>query len=583
MSHKLKHTLITNRELQQILKTKGFVGNLLSRFTMKILGVDKMNEIYDKTYDTNVDDFIDNAAKLQNNTFVIPEKDIASIPENGPVIFLCNHPLGGWDGLGIIKTLLKVRPDTKFLVNFILSRIEPLSPYLIKINPFENNKGAYSNIAGIKNMYNHILEGKSLCILPAGEVSTKYGKSKFVEDRDWQDNVIKLVKKANVPVISCYIEGQNSRKFHVLGKIHPMLRTIRLPKEFIRKKNSEIFIRFSRPMHPKTIKSIEDIKTLGKVLKAKTYCLGNNIYSINKMINDHDVYKDIITPTSNDALINEIEKIKANDLLFKTENYLCLFSKKQDVPNIFREITRLREITFREIGEGTGKDMDADKYDEYYHHLFLWDENASKIVGAYRIGLGNSILKTTGIDGFYVNSLFELKKDFYPYMEKSMEMGRSFIVSEYQRRTLPLFLLWKGIYNVTLRYPEYQYLIGPASISNFYSKHAKILIIEYLKRCHTWTNSSKYVGSRIEYKYKLNHHHNILLDTFGNNQGMLDHLIKDIDINRYGIPILIKKYLSLGGKILGFNLDPDFNYAIDALVILDVETISEDILNLYSK
>ena len=578
-----KHTLITRDELKETIKIKGFIGQLLSGCAIKWLGLDEMNNIYDKVYDKDIDTFIENALSLNNNTFVIPEKDISSIPETGPVIFLCNHPLGGWDGLEIIKTLLKVRPDTKFLVNFMLSRIEPLQPCLINVNPFESNKGLYSNVAGIKNMYNHIQEGKSLCILPAGEVSTWYGKSKFVEDREWQTNIIKLVKKANVPVVSCYIEGQNSKKFHILGKIHPALRTLRLPKEFINKKNTEIYIRFSGPTSPKVIQNIEDIKTLGKVLKAKTYCLENDSYSIDKIFNQHEDYAEIITPTAEDVLKNEIEKIKPTDLLFKSDNYLCFFSDFQTIPNIFREISRLREITFRDIGEGTGKDQDFDLYDPYYNHLFIWDENTSKIVGAYRIGLGKDIIKSKGIDGFYLNTLFELKKDFHPYMEKAMEMGRSFIVPEYQRRTLPLFLLWRGIYSVTKKYPEYKYLAGPASISNLYSKHAKILIIEYLKRCHGWTEIESFVDNRIPFKYKLNEHHSILLETFGKEQASMDKLIKDIDINRFGIPILIKKYLSLGGKVLNFNVDPDFNYAIDGLVILDINSLSEDVINTYNK
>ncbi|MDR2009004.1 MAG: lysophospholipid acyltransferase family protein [Bacteroidales bacterium] len=523
-----RHILISRKELQKILKIKGFTAKCL----MNILGLNKINDIYKAVYNSDVDHFIENALELNNNKIVIPEKDLALIPESGSVIFLCNHPFGGWDGLSIIKILLKVRPDAKFLVNFFLSKIEPLQPYLINVNPFENGRKLFSNVAGIKEMHKHIQDGKSLCILPAGEVSTKYGKSKYVEDREWQLNIIKFIKKANVPVISCFIEGQNSHIFHLAGRINPVFRTLRLPKEFAQKKNSDIFIRFSGPMTPKLIQNIDNIEVLSKVLKAKTYCLENNVYSFEKILGEYSGYEAIIEQTPLELLQNEIEKIKSTDFLFKVENYLCFFSKQQDIPNIFREISRLREVTFREIGEGAGKKQDSDNYDTYYNHLFLWDEKGNSIVGAYRIALGREIINKKGIEGFYLNSLFKFDKQFDPYMNVSMEMGRSFIVSEYQKKTLPLFLLWKGIYFVTQKYPEYKYLIGPASISSFYSKHAKILIVEYLKRNYTWKEFSEYVECRISFNYEVNEHHDILLREFGKDLNSIDRLIKDIDINR---------------------------------------------------
>lgn len=578
-----KRVLISKEELQKALKVKGFFGNLLASWSMSVLSLNRINKMYSATYDENVDIFIDNALKHNNNKLVTLDKDLSTIPEKGPVIFLCNHPFGGWDGMAIIKTLLKVRPDTKFLVNFLLARIEPIKPHLIKVNPFELNKGAFSNISGIKEMYSILEQGNSLCILPAGEVSTKYGKSKIVEDREWQANIIKFVKKANVPVVSCYIDGQNSNFFHFLGKIHPMLRTLRLPKELLKKKDTDINIRISSPMHPKVIQNVNDVETLARILKAKTYCLENKSLIFDEVNTSIDKYDKIIDATPVDLLKDEIEKLKDSNLLFKVDNYLCFFAKHENIPYIFREISRLREITFREIGEATGKDSDCDDYDLYYNHLFIWDENNSAIVGAYRIGMGNDIIKEKGIKGFYINTLFDFDNKFYPYMEKAMEMGRSFIVSEYQRRTLPLFLLWRGIYYVTQKFPEYKYLIGPASISSLYEKHAKILIIEYLKRNYTWTELAELVDCRIPFTYEVNHNHDVLLNNFGYELNVIDKLIKDIDVNRYGIPVLIKKYLSLGGKVLGFNVDPNFNYAIDGLIILDIDVLSDDVINSYSK
>ena len=579
---KYKHILVTKKEIKKAINIKGIIGNLLTNLAFNILSINKLTTIYNHAYNEDVDIFIDEIFKYNNNKINTSELDLSIIPQTGPVIFLCNHPLGGWDGLAIIKTLLKIRPDTKFLVNFILSRVEPLKPYLLNVNPFETQKGIYSNITGIKEMYKHIEDGKSLFIFAAGEVSTIQKKSKTIEDKDWQKNIIKFAKNSKAPVISCFISGKNSKFFHFLGKIHPMLRTFRLPKELIRKKNTEIAIRFSGAMTIKEINKIDKIDTLANILKAKSYCLENE-KSSNNIINENNNYQKIIDKTSNELIKIEIEKIKDSDLLFKTENYLCFFSRKDNIPNVFTEISRLREITFREIGEGTGKSQDFDEFDSYYHHLFLWDEKDEEIVGAYRIGLGKEILNTKLIQGFYLNSLFKFDNKPEILFTAAMEMGRSFIVQKSQRKTLPLFLLWKGIYYVISKYPEYKYLIGPASISNSYSLNSKILMVEYLKRYHSLPELSNFIEPRIPFKYTLNKNHEILLNFCGSELKNIDKLIKDTDAFHIGFPILIKKYISIGGKVLNFNIDPDFNYTIDGLVVLDINAISQDILNSYNR
>ncbi len=579
---KLKHRIISREELQKVLKVKGFIGRILSSAGMKLMKLDKLNKFYDETYDKDGLVFIENCIRKKNNTFSVPDQDLNNIPESGPVVILFNHPYGGLDALVIIKAVLSKRPDTKFIANFLLSRVEPVAEYLLPVNPFETHRNVYSSISGLKEMYKLIEEGKSVCILPAGEVSTRYGKSKKVEDREWQPNIMKFIQNTNAPVVSAFVSGTNSNLFHFLGKIHPLLRTVRIPGELLNKKNLNIIIRYSPAMPSKIIKNITDKKVLGEVLRARTYCLDTALDNSHDSVRKPE-YKQIITPVDTELLKEEIEKIKPTDLLFSTDNYQCFFSVHSDIPNIFKELSRLREITFREVGEGTGNEKDTDKFDSYYHHLFIWDESASTIVGAYRIGMGKEIITEKGKEGFYINTLFKFKDEFKSHLEKSMEMGRSFIVPDYQRKPLPLFLLWKGIYFVTQKYPEYKYLIGPASISSMYSNNARILMIEYLKRYHNWPELQDMVDHRIGFDYCTDHHHEILLKTFGDDLSLMDRLIRDIDINHFGIPVLIKKYLSLGGRILDFNVDPDFNYAIDGFVVLDIAVVSEEVIKSYNK
>ncbi len=461
---KQKHVILNNADICKALKIQGVLGKIIAWLIMFVFSLNKLNKLYDKCYHNDAVKFCSNIMSKNNLKLIIPPKDINNIPEKGPVLIFLNHPYGGLDAMVLLKSLLEIRPDTKFLANFLLAKIEPSTPYLIQVNPFEERKDRFSSISGLKAIYNELKNGHPVVILPAGEVATKYKGKNYVEDRDWQLNIIKLAQNSKVPVISGFISGQNSRLFHLMGKISPVLRTAMIPRELLIKKNQTLYLRFSGMFNSKVISSFSNKKRLANVLKAKTYSLRDDTIIHNNKSKSPPHYEKIIERTNKEDIKNEIQKLKVDNLLFQTDNYSCFFSQTDKIPNIFREISRLREITFREVGEGTGKKCDSDKYDEYYNHLFIWDNNNNEIVGAYRIGMGADILSKKGIDGFYINTLFTLDDTFKSYLSLSMEMGRSFIVPDYQRKALPLFLLWKGIYHVTQKYPEYKYLIGPASI-----------------------------------------------------------------------------------------------------------------------
>ncbi len=573
--------LVSKQEVRNLFKTKGWLGNLLASIVMSTLRLNKLNRIYQQVYDDDAVKFTDNCIKLNNIKVKTFDIDIQNIPQSGPCIFFFNHPYGLLDALIIINVLMKIRPDVKFIANFLLKRIIPIAPYLFGVNPFETRKEVYSSHSGLKQMYDHLKSGRAVVILPAGEVSTKYGKNKFVEDREWQRNMIKFAMNTNVPVISGYCSGENSKLFHFAGKINPYLRTALLPREYLNKRNIEVTLRFSSPMSAKAISKFKDPKELGKFFKSKTYLLQYD--DKNSIKTTEPVLQPLKELLPKDEIIEEIRSLPEEFIVLKNENYWCYFINKTDAPKIFEQISILREKTFREVGEGTGKPFDTDPYDEYYKHLILWDNEEEEIVGSYRIGLGKEILDKFGFDGFYLNSLFKFNTRFKRILSKSMEMGRSFIVSQYQRKPLSLFLLWKGIYQVTQKYPEYKYLIGPASISSEYSQNSQILMVEYLKRHYFDYKLENMVSPITPFKYKKTHHHKNILDIIGTDLNKLDRFIKDTDITRNGIPVLIKKYLSLGGKIVDFNVDPEFNYTIDGLVVLDIAVVSKEVLDVYSK
>jgi putative hemolysin len=249
------------------------------------------------------------------------------------------------------------------------------------------------------------------------------------------------------------------------------------------------------------------------------------------------------------------------------------------------ELGRLREITFRAVGEGTNRSMDIDEYDLYYNQLFVWDKQARTIVGAYRVGKGQEILRRYGVKGFYLQSLFRMNRRFIPTLRQSLELGRSFIVQEYQRKPLPLFLLWKGILYFLLKHNEYRYLIGPVSISNNFSQFSRGLIMQYIRERHYDARLARYVRPRIRYNVPgYNVDEEIILET-ADDLNKFDRFIKEVEPNDYTMPILLKRYLKLNGKIIGFNLDPKFNDALDGFLVQDlfdvpletVESLSRDL------
>ncbi len=271
-------------------------------------------------------------------------------------------------------------------------------------------------------------------------------------------------------------------------------------------------------------------------------------------------------------------------MLFQRNDFKVYCTASNNIPNVLKEIGRLREVTFREVGEGTNRSIDLDEYDLYYNHLFIWDSAEKKIVGAYRLGKGKDILAMYGKNGFYINSLFKIRKQFLPILNESIELGRSFIVKDYQKKPLSLFLLWKGILYFLITNPEYRFLIGPVSISGEFSKLSKTLIFQFIKSNYYNHQLAKYIKPKNKFRYKLKKIDiSIILESTKNNIDKLDHFIEDIEPRNFKIPVLLKKYIQQSAKIIGFNIDPKFNNTLDGLVLMDLFQVPMDTIQSLSK
>jgi putative hemolysin len=285
-----------------------------------------------------------------------------------------------------------------------------------------------------------------------------------------------------------------------------------------------------------------------------------------------------ITPQrSVDLFIIEVNTLRKKEgRLLESKNYEVFFANAKDIPNLLHEIGRLREITFREVGEGTNKTIDLDNYDKYYYHLFLWDRVANCLAGAYRMGIGKEIYKKHGINGFYIQTLFRIEPELHQMMENTIEMGRAFIIGEYQQKPMPLFLLWKGIVHVTLRYPDHKYLMGGVSISNQFSDFSKSLMIEFMKSHYYDPYVAQYIYPKKEFKVKLKDgDKDFVFDATKADMQKFDKFIDEIEPGALRIPILIKKYVKQNARLVAFNVDPKFNNAVDGLMYIKVADIPE--------
>ena len=576
--------LVTPKEVAKAIGADkfGVFGTFSGWLLMKVLRISKANEVYNKHKHKKDLPFLNGLLDEFQIEFEIPEEDLKRIPKEGPFITISNHPLGGIDGILLLKLLLEHREDYKIIANFLLHRIEPLKPYVMPVNPFENHKDAKSSVAGVKNALLHLREGKPLGLFPAGEVST-YRDGKLMVDKEWEQGAVRLIKKAKVPVIPIYFHAKNSQLFYTLSKISDTLRTAKLPSELLSQKNRVIKVRIGKPISVKDQDAYPEIPEFYQFLRRKTYMLANPYEKASqKILSTQNLKipkkaKNITSQKSPELFEKEVDALREKgSRLLESKNYEVFFATAKEIPNILHEVGRLREITFREVGEGTNKPIDLDRFDKYYHHLFLWDNDQKKLVGAYRMGLGKDIFKKHGVNGFYIHTLFRIEPELYPMMEKTIEMGRAFIIKEYQQKPMPLFLLWKGIVHVTLRYPEHKYLMGGVSISNQFSEFSKSLMIEFMKSHYYDPYVAQYIHPKKEFKVKLKDaDKDFVFDATEADMQKFDKLIDELEPGELRIPVLIKKYVKQNARLVAFNVDPKFNNAIDGLMYIKVADIPE--------
>ena len=575
--------LVTAKEVAKAINAEkyGFLGTFAGWLLMKVLKISTLNKIYDRNKHLKDVEFLNAILDEFQIKFEIPEEDLKRLPKEGAYITISNHPLGGIDGILLLKLMLEREPNFKIIANFLLHRIQPMKPYIMPVNPFENHKDQKSSVIGIKETLRHLSDGKPLGMFPAGEVST-YKDDKLMVDKPWEEGAMKVIRKAEVPVVPIYFHAKNSRLFYFLSKIDDTLRTAKLPSELLTQKDRIIKVRIGKPISVNEQNEHKTIEEYSEFLRKKTYMLSNSFNDGSKFLSVPNLKlqkspKQIATPANQEKMVAEVNKLRDTDCrLLQSKNYEVFFTKADKIPNIIHEIGRLREITFREVGEGTNQSLDLDKFDKYYHHMFLWDDESKQVAGAYRMGLGSEIFPKYGMEGFYLNDLFRFESELHEMMQNSIEMGRAFVIKEYQQKPMPLFLLWRGIIHITLRFPEHKFLLGGVSISNQFSDFSKSLMIEFMKSNYYDPYIAQYVHPKKEFKVRLKDaDKDFIFDEAEADLNKFDKIIDELEPGNLRLPVLIKKYIKQNARLVAFNVDPLFNNAIDGLMYIRIADIPE--------
>jgi putative hemolysin len=548
-------------------------GELLRPLWYRWAQLRNLQQLYSRHQHLSGREFIGQLLRDLEITLAYDPAELRRIPAQGAFVAIANHPSGMLDGLILLYLLSGLRPDFRAVANEILAPLLPnLADQLTLVNPERSAAG--SNVPSVRRLLRYLQNDVPLGLFPAGEVAYQTSVFQPALDPAWNPTAGRLIEAARVPVVPVWLSGQNSAAFSLLGLLHPMLRTARLPAELLNKRGQTIQVRIGQPIAAATLATLPAPDRLA-YLRARVYALKPGMGTASLGLFPIATPPAVVAETEGSLLEADIKQLRSSRCLLRHQQWEVYVAKKSEIPNVLREIGRLRELTFRREGEGTQQPIDLDRYDEYYRHLFLYDRKARRLVGAYRVGRGRSILQHYGKRGFYLHSLFRMKKELRPLLRESLELGRSFVREEYQKQPLPLALLWKGIAEYIARHPEYRYLIGPVSISNRFAAVSKAVMVEYLQRHCTDPNWAGLVKPRKQFRYRPLDAHScpeVLQAGLANLQD-LQQLISGLEPGGSGVPVLLRQYLKQNARIISFNLDPRFSNALDGFMVLDAREL----------
>jgi putative hemolysin len=518
----------------------------------------------------------------------IQPSDLERIPAKGPLVAIANHPFGVLDGAALAVLLSRIRPDVRLLANSLLAGIPELHKYCIFVDPFQTQSSADKNLRPLKQAIDWLRRGGALAVFPAGEVSQINVRQAQVTDPEWSTIPARLLSKTGAAALPVYFCGRNSMTFQLLGLIHPRLRTLFLLQEFLQQSEKKVSVRIGNSIPSEFITSLENDTEATEYLRLRTYLLsyrGKKGTSFPTKVREklpRKPQEPIATAVPKRFLFADLDALPSNRLLTENPEFAVYAARGPEMPHLLDELGRLREITFRAAGEGTGRSADVDHFDEYYWHLLLWNKENQELAGAYRAGNTDQIIRARGIKGLYTQTLFRYDERLFLKIGSALELGRSFIRREYQRQFAPLLFLWKGIARFIANHPETPVLFGAVSISNEYSRLSREMIVRYFEQREDGHDFSDLIQPRTPFRAPILRRWDC--NAVCSALRGLDELaepISDVEEDGKGLPILIRQYAKLGGKLIAFNLDRKFSDVVDGLVVVDLRQTNPGVLERY--
>jgi putative hemolysin len=551
------------KKFTNINKKQSFLKKSLFKIAKKIVHEDSINKFLKENSHLKGFEFVDSVLDHFDFDYTVSSTDLENIPSSGKVVIIANHPLGGLDALCLLRLVSQVRSDVKIIANDFLAGFEALNNLLI---PIDNYKIRQSK-KDIKKIYESLSKEEAVIIFPAGAVSR--ATSKGIKDPSWNKGFLNFAQNSNSPILPIFLDAKNSKTFYTMSIINKTFSTLLLSNEMFKKKSKRINIKIGK------IIPNENIVPRGLDKKYLINLYKKHLYSLKKRKKSYfQTQSAIAHPQKRQDLISEL---KSSQLIGETNDgkKIYLYDYTDD-SIVLKELGRLRELSFRKVGEGLNKKRDTDKYDIYYQHIILWDENDLEIVGSYRIGNADFIFKNIGVKGFYSNTLFKYTEELNPYLKNSIELGRSFVQPKYWG-TRALDYLWYGIGAYLKKNPNIKYMFGPVSISTTFPSIAKDLMIFYYS--HYFNEEKQLVIPKLPYQYSNNI--NEIKEQFLLNDRKKDFKFLKSTLLSIGVsvPTLYKQYSDItqegGVKFLGFNVDKEFSDCIDGFILVDVEQIKD--------
>jgi putative hemolysin len=547
----------------------------------RALGFPQLNAINAAASDIDDGDSAENRIlRVMRVSASVDAASMERIPQHGPLLVVANHPFGGVEGLLLASMLKQRRSDVKIMANQLLGHIDILKDLFILVDVFGGDHARKQNSSALKEALRWLEAGGVLGVFPAGEVSHFDARRAEITDPEWSDTVARIAMHSGASVLPVFIEGRNGAMFHAMGMLHPRLRTMRLPHEFVNKCNSRISMRIGHVVSPNRVAQFKTAGDLTAYLRIRTYLQRRDSEGVAREVVATSL-PPVAAPRPKEDVLREIASLPEEALLLRHEHFRVFITGASGIPALLHEIGRFRELTFRANNEGSGKPIDLDRFDDHYLHLFLWDDRAQEVAAAYRLGQTDVLLRNHGKKGLYTRTLFNIRKNLLKQISPALEMGRSFVRVEYQRQFLPLLLLWRGIGSYVARNPRYSKLFGPVSINSEYSNTSQRLMVDFF-RLHATDERARMVRPRTPLQARrLRGFDAKSMSTTLRDLSDLSSLVSDIEEDRKDIPILLKQYLKLGGVLLGFNIDPDFSNVLDGLILVDLTKTDRRLLERY--